>query len=258
MSYWIDSHCHMNDKRFLENFDEYMLRAKENNVLRSNVVCLNKQELETSFALKENYPNLDISFGYFPSDCDYISQKDLDYLEQKIANDDRIKMLGEIGLEYHYGKENKDKQIELFIKQIKIANKYNKTIMIHTRDASKDTYDILKEYAKTKVMMHCFSESNEMMKRYLELGYYISFSGTVTFKNAATPKENALNCPLEKILTETDCPYMTPVPFRGQTNETAFVKYTGEYIAQLKGVSVIDLQEHVINNYNYLIGEKDA
>lgn len=258
MSYWIDSHCHMNDKRFLENYDDYILRAKENNVLRSNVVCLNKQELETSFALKDKYPNLDISFGYFPSDCNWVTQKDLDYLEDKIASDDRIKMLGEIGLEYHYGKESKDKQIELFIKQIKIANKYNKTIMIHTRDASLDTYDILKQYAKTKVMMHCFSESNEMMKKYLDLGYYISFSGTVTFKNAVVPKGNALNCPLEKILTETDCPYMTPVPFRGQTNETAFVRYTGEYIAQLKGVSVQDLQEHVISNYKYLIGEKDA
>jgi TatD DNase family protein len=256
--YWIDSHCHMNDKRFLENFDEYMLRAKENNVLRSNLVCLNKEELETSFAMKERYSNLDISFGYFPQDCEWVSQKDLDYLEEKIANDERIKMLGEIGLEYHYGKETREKQIELFIKQIRIANKYDKTIMIHTREASEDTYAILKEYAKTKVLMHCFSESTQMMERFLKLGYYISFSGTVTFKNAVTPKENATICPLDRILTETDCPYMAPTPHRGETNETAFVRFTGEYIASLKGMSEQELQQHVINNYEYLIGENNA
>ena len=256
--YWIDSHCHMNDKRFLENFDEYMLRAKENNALRSNLVCLNKEDLETSFALKERYSNLDISFGYFPQDCEWVSQKDLDYLEEKIANDERIKMLGEIGLEYHYGKETSEKQIELFIKQIQIANKYDKTIMIHTREASEDTYAILKEYAKTKVLMHCFSESTQMMERFLKLGYYISFSGTVTFKNAVTPKENATVCPLDRILTETDCPYMAPTPHRGETNETAFVRFTGEYIASLKGISEQELQQHVINNYEYLIGENNA
>jgi TatD DNase family protein len=256
--YWIDSHCHMNDKRFLENFDEYMLRAKENNVLRSNLVCLNKEDLETSFALKERYPNLDISFGYFPQDCEWVSQKDLDYLEEKIASAKRIKMLGEIGLEYHYGKETREKQIGLFIKQIQIANKYDKTIMIHTREASEDTYAILKEYAKTKVLMHCFSESTQMMERFLKLGYYISFSGTVTFKNAVTPKENATVCPLDRILTETDCPYMAPTPHRGETNETAFVRFIGEYIASLKGISEQELQQHVINNYEYLIGENNA
>ncbi len=254
MSYWIDSHCHMNDKIFYEDFDTYMQRAQENNVLISNLVCLNKQDLQVSYLLKERYPNLDISFGYFPEDCLEISEADLNYLEEIIASDERIKFLGEIGLDYHYGKENKEKQIELFIKQIEIANKYNKTIMIHTRDASEDTYNILEKYAKTKVLMHCFSESTEMLQRYLKLGYFISFSGVITFKNAQTPKENVLQCPLNRILTETDCPYLTPIPFRGKTNETSFVRYTGEYMAQLKGVSVEQLQQQIIENYAYLTG----
>lgn len=260
MSYWIDSHCHMNDKIYYENFDEYMIKAQKNNVLISNLVCLNKKDLERNFELHEKYPQLDISFGYFPEDCEMISQDDLNYLEEAIANDQRIKMLGEIGLDYHYGKENKEKQIELFIKQIKIANKFNKTIMIHTRDASEDTYNILKEYAQTKVLMHCFSESTEMMERYLKLGYYISFSGIVTFKNAINPQKNVLNCPVERILTETDCPYLTPVPFRGKTNETSYVCYIGEYIAQLKNISIDYLQQNIIRNYKYLTGvidEKD-
>ncbi|MDO4378469.1 MAG: TatD family hydrolase [Erysipelotrichia bacterium] len=252
MSYWIDSHCHMNDKIFYDDFDGYMQRAQENNVLVSNLVCLNKQDLQLSYLLKEKYPRLDISFGYFPEDCLKVSAEDLNYLEKIISEDKRVKFLGEIGLDYHYGKENKEKQIELFIRQIEIANKYNKTIMIHTRDASEDTYNILEKYAKTKVLMHCFSESTEMLRRYLKLGYFISFSGVITFKNAQTPKENVLQCPLDRILTETDCPYLTPVPFRGKTNETSFVRYTGEYMAQLKGVNVEQLQQQIIENYAYL------
>ena len=246
MTFWIDAHCHMNEECYRENFDEYMARAKENNVQISNVVCLNKEDYLYSCQLKERYPQLDISFGYFPEDLHHDNAQDMAYLES-VA--DSLMCIGEIGLDYYYSREHKAQQQEMFIRQIRLANKAGKPIMIHSRSAAQDTYDILKEYAKTPVMMHCFSESHEMMQRYLKLGYYISIGGVVTFKNAQSVKLNAQTCPLDNLLTETDCPYLTPVPLRGRQNETAYVHYTGEYIAQLRGISEAELQQAVMNNY---------
>ncbi len=253
MSYWIDSHSHMTDDMYKEDFDKYYQNAVNNNVLISNIICLSKKDLLEAFKIKEKYPSFDISFGYFPEDAVNITQEDLDYLEEMVASG-KVKAIGEIGLDYHYSKEFVDKQKELLIKQIEIANKYNVPIMIHCRDAAQDCYDILKGYAKTNVLMHCFSESLEMLKLYNKLGYYISFSGVVTFKNAQSPKINAQNVPLDHILIETDCPYLTPVPFRGKPNETSYVKYTGEYIAELLNISVEQLQNHIIENYNRFWG----
>lgn len=248
MSYWIDTHCHMTDDTYTAEFARYMQNAKDNNVLVSNIICLNRNDLERALEIKKQYPSCDISFGYFPEDADHITDEDLAYLEQ-VIQEGKIKGVGEIGLDYHYGKEFVEQQKALLIRQIEIANKYELPIMIHSREASQDTFNILKKYAKTKVLLHCYSDSLEMMREYLKLGYYISFSGVVTFKNAKSPKENALNCPLDKMMIETDCPYLTPVPFRGQTNETAYVKYTGEYIAKLRGISEENLQLQLMKNY---------
>ncbi len=247
MSYWIDTHCHMNEELYRQDFDDYMQAARENNVLASNVICMHRQELEYTLGLKEKYPNLDITFGYFPEDLQHLNDQDMTYLEEAC---DGVQAIGEIGLDYYYTRETAEQQKEMFIRQIEIANRKNKPIMIHSRNAAQDTFDILKQHARTRVVMHCFSESTEMMREYLKLGYFISFAGVVTFKNARTPKENALECPLERMMIETDCPYLTPVPFRGKTNQTAYVRYTGEYIAQLKGISNEELQQQLIRNYD--------
>ena len=246
MSYWIDTHCHMNEDVYRSDFDLYMQAARDNNVLRSNVICMNRADLEYTRELKKKYPNLDITFGYFPEDTEHLNDEDMNYLEAVI---DEIQAVGEIGLDYYYSKEDADRQKEMFIRQIEIANRHGKPIMIHSRSAAQDTFDILKKHARTKVVMHCFSESAEMMREYLKLGYFISFAGVVTFKNAKTPKENALECPIERMMIETDCPYLTPVPFRGKMNQTAYVCHTGQYIAQLKGLSIDQLQQQLIRNY---------
>lgn len=248
MSYWIDTHCHMTEDIYRQNFAQYMTNAKENNVLVSNLICLNKNDLQRALEIQKEYPSCDVSFGYFPEDANHITDDDLSFLEE-VIKEGKIKGVGEIGLDYHYGKEFVNEQKALLIKQIELANKYGLPIMIHSRDASQDTFDILKKYAKTKVLMHCYSDSLEMMREYLKLGFYISFSGVVTFKNAKSPKENALNCPLDRMMIETDCPYLTPAPFRGQTNETAYVRYTGEYIAQLRELSIGQLQVQLMKNY---------
>ena len=252
MSYWIDTHCHMNEDVYRDSFDEYMKNSRDNGVLRNNVICMHKEEYLYTKELKERYPQLDITFGYFPEDLQHLNAEDLTYLDQQA---DQLTAIGEIGLDYYYTKETKDQQKELFIAQIEIANRHNKPIVIHSRNAAQDTYVILKQHARTKVIMHCFSESLEMMRQYLKLGYYISFAGVVTFKNALSPKENARQCPLDRMMIETDCPYLTPVPFRGKMNQTAYVRYTGEYIAQLRGLEVEELQKQLIANYDNWRGE---
>ncbi len=256
MSYWIDTHCHMNDEIYRDNLNEYMQRAKDNNVAKSLVICMNKEDLEYSFKMQEEYPNLDLAFGYHPEDADKVNDSWWQYLEDVIS-DERIIAIGEIGLDYYWDKSFKDKQIEMFIRQIELANKVNKPILIHSRSATQDTYDILKKYAKTNVLLHCFGESKEMMREYLKLGYYMAFGGVITFKNAKGPKENALNIPLDRLMIETDCPYMTPVPFRGKTNETAYVKYVGEFISENRNISIEDLQQQLIENYERFFSGKN-
>ena len=247
-TYWIDTHCHMNDEIYRDTLDEYMQRSLSCNVRRNLVIAMNREDLEYTFEMKEKYPFIDIAFGYHPEDADKITPEDLDYMEE-IINDPRIIAIGEIGLDYYWDKTYKQQQTELFIRQIEMANKVNKPVLIHSRSAAQDTYDILRQYARVKVLMHCFGESHEMMQEYLKLGYYIAFGGVVTFKNARIPKENVCSVPLDRLMLETDCPYMTPVPFRGKTNETAYVRYVGEFVCRERGIAEEVLQQQLMDNY---------
>lgn len=249
MTYWIDTHCHLGDDRYKEDFNGYIQKATENDVAIINVICSSKEELMYMLEKQKQYSNLDISFGFYPQDAKDITQKDLDFLVFALEEYPQIKAIGEIGLDYYYTKEFADEQKELFIKQIEIANKYNKPIIIHSRSAAKDTYDTLKQYAKTNVLMHCYSDSLEMMREYQKLGYFISFTGVVTFKNANKVKINALNVELDKIMIETDSPYLTPTPFRGKDNQPAYVRYVGKYIAKLRDMDIEKLQLQLIDNY---------
>lgn len=246
----------MNDEIYKEELDSYMQRAWDFNVRKSLFICMNRKDLEYTFELKEKYPYIDIAYGYHPEDADKITEEDLVYMEE-IIKDDRIIAIGEIGLDYYWDKTYKNKQLELFKRQIEIANKVHKPILIHSRSAVQDTYDMLKENAETPVLLHCFGESAEMMREYLKLGYYIAFGGVVTFKNAVTPKNNVANIPLDRLMLETDCPYMTPVPYRGKTNETGFVKYVGEYVAELRGIETEDLQRQLMANYRRFFNGED-
>ncbi|MBQ1826777.1 MAG: TatD family hydrolase [Erysipelotrichaceae bacterium] len=255
-AYWIDSHSHMNDDPFREGFDEYIKRALQANVRRINLICLNRAQLEYALERKKQYSFLDVTFGYHPEDADKISEEDIAYLEEVIS-DPRIIALGEIGLDYYWVSDNKERQKELFIRQIEIANRANKPIVIHSRSAAQDSYDILKKHARTKVLLHCFGESNEMMKEYLKLGYYVSFTGVLTFKNSKNVQHNAATADIGRIMIETDCPYMTPVPLRGQQNESSYVHYVGEFLAELREMSAEDLQLQLISNYERFFDEKD-
>ncbi|HPW53031.1 MAG TPA: TatD family hydrolase [Erysipelotrichaceae bacterium] len=254
MTYWIDTHCHLADERYRDDFDGYMQAAKENDVAIINVICSSEEELMYALEKQKQYSNLDISFGFYPQGAEKITQEDLDFLVFVLEKYPQIKAIGEIGLDYYYTREFAKEQKDLLIKQIEIANRFNKPIVIHSRSAAKDTYDTLKQYAKTRVLMHCYSDSLEMMREYQKLGYFISFTGVVTFKNASKVKTNAVNVDLDKIMIETDSPYLTPVPFRGKDNQPSYVRYVGEYIAQLKNMEIEKLQLQLIDNYQRFMG----
>lgn len=246
----------MNDDPFIQDFDSYIERALQADVRRINLICLNREQLSFALEKKQQYPFLDVTFGYHPEDANEITEDDLLYLEEVIS-DERIQAVGEIGLDYYWVSDNKPKQQELFIRQIEIANKAGKPIVIHSRSAAQDSFDILKQHARTKVLLHCFGESKEMMREYLKLGYYVSFTGALTFKNSRNVQENAATADIDRIMIETDCPYMTPVPLRGQQNESSYVHYVGEFLAGLRQIGIEELQDQLKNNYERFFDEKD-
>lgn len=247
---WIDSHCHIIDEAFNDDFDEIIKRIEENNIERCMIVCCYDHEYDKAIALAKKDSRFDVAVGIHPSDVkklnDDIWNKFIEY-----SRNPYVKAIGEIGLDYYWDKDNKDDQKDIFIKQIEIANKLNKPILVHSRDAMQDTFDIMKKYP-AKGVMHCYSGSREMAKEFMKLGYYLSLGGPVTYKNANEPKEVAKIIDNDKILIETDCPYLTPVPFRGKRNEPSYVVYTGKYISELRNVDEDVFKDQLVNNYDRL------
>ena len=232
----IDTHSHINMIEEI-SVEEVLGNAFENGVNTVIVPSAYSKDIEEVMELIGKYDNVYGMLGIHPSEVkdwtDDISDKIREY-----SKNPKIVAIGEIGLDYYWDKSFIDLQKEVFIKQIKLANELNLPISIHDRDAHKDTFDILKEYNKNStIVMHCFSGSAEFAQECLKEGYYLALGGVVTFKNAVKMKEVAKIVPLDKLLLETDAPYLTPVPFRGKENQPAYVKYVAEEIAKLRGVS---------------------
>lgn len=253
MSY-IDSHAHLCGDELYQNIEEIIGSFPANNIKRVMLICCSKKDYQRALVLKEKYPYFDIAKGIHPESADKDRTSDL-YLLQEELKEGKIDLIGEIGLDYYWTKETKERQKELFIKQLEIADESNLPIAVHSRDASEDTYQILKEHHKSKSgVLHCFSGSKEMALRYLKLGYYLSFAGPITFSNAKTTAEVAASIPLDRLLYETDCPYLTPVPFRGKCNNPNLVIYTANKLAELHDVSIEVLNKQIEINYERLLG----
>lgn len=234
--YLIDTHTHIN---MIEGLSEEKIleEASKNNVKKIVVPASSAGDIDNVFELSQKYENVYCYLGIHPEEAkDWNGE-----IEEKIktlASSPKVVGIGEIGLDYYWDKSNIDLQKEIFIKQIELANELNLPLNIHDRDAHKDTFDILKEHNKNSaVIMHCFSGSPEFAVECLKEGWYIALGGVVTFKNAKKMKEVAKIVPIEKLLLETDAPYLTPVPHRGEENQPAYVKFTAEEIAKLKGIS---------------------
>lgn len=226
----IDTHCHLTYNDY-DNLDDLINKLKNDNIYCINNGCdlnSNKEVLE----LYNKYNNIYPAIGYQPEYVNDIKDNDLDII---IKNIDNIVAIGEIGLDYHWTKDNIDKQKYIFEKQLQIAEQYNKPVIIHTRDSIQDTYDILKKY-KVKGTIHAFSGSLEMANKFINLGFKLGIGGVLTFKNCNL-KDVIEKIDIKDIVVETDSPYMAPVPVRGTKNTPENLKYIVEFISKIKNIS---------------------
>lgn len=231
----VDTHCHI----FLEDYpdiDDVIKRMDNNIIIVSGVDdASNKEVLE----LCSRYNNVYGTLGIHPESAS--DKYDLDFVSNHI-NDPKIVAVGEIGLDYYYTKDNRDAQIDLFCRQIEIAISNNKPIVVHSRDAISDIYDIIKKYdIGSKTDIHCFSSSLEMAREFIKMGCKLGIGGVLTFKNSSKLKEVVSGVDISNLLLETDSPYMTPVPFRGKRNEPYNIRYVAEVISDIKGISLDDV-----------------
>lgn len=245
----IDSHAHLSDNRLLDNFDDVRNNYLNNGVKLVVEIGHSVNSTKTAKTLSQKYSEIYFTAGCHPDDAGNVNDSVLQEIKS-LALTEKCLAIGEIGLDYHYLNFDKQTQINAFEKQLRLAITLNKPVVIHSRDAWSDTVDILTAYAsKLKgFLMHCYSGSLETAKTLLNLGGYFAFGGVVTFKNAKKG-EILKSIPLSRILLETDCPYMAPVPHRGEVNQPSFVKYVYEKVASELSLDVLDLENAVENNF---------
>ena len=241
-----DTHCHIY-KEYYENIDEILKRALESNINRVINNGCNRESNKEVLALANTYNNMYIALGIHPESADTYQKEDLTFIEENLSNP-KVIAIGEIGLDYHYTKENKTLQIKLLENQLKIAETHNLPVIIHSREATEDTINTLKKY-HIKGVIHSFSGSLETAKIYIKMGYLLGINGVITFKNSKL-KEVIKEIPLEHLVLETDSPYLTPEPFRGKPNEPARIKEIATFISELKGISLEELAR--ITNENIM------
>ncbi len=251
---YFNTHTHLNSEQLYEQRDSYILNALNHNVSHMVVVGYDVESSKKAIEIANEYPFIYAAVGISPNDCKDTTEEDLKIIEQLIQ-DPRAVAIGEIGLDYYWESAPRDKQKDIFIKQIEMAKRFDKPIVIHARDAYEDTYNILKESAHRGIM-HCYSGSYDMARRYVELGFAISLAGPVTFKNAKVPKEVATKIGIDHLMIETDCPYLAPHPFRGKLNEPANVVYIAQEVAKLKNMEIEDVARITAFNAKRMFGIK--
>lgn len=252
-----DTHTHMDAPEFEEDRDETIARAVEAGVGHFVNIGFNRETIPTTLALAEKYPFVYAAIGWHPVDAIDMQPGDLEWIES-LCSHEKVVAIGEIGLDYHWDKSPKDVQHRVLREQIALAKRVKLPIVIHNREAHEDTIRILKEENASEVggIMHAFSGSWETAKICLDMGFHLSFGGPVTFKNAKQPKEVLEKTPMDRLLIETDAPYLTPHPYRGKRNETGYVRLVAETAAQLKGVSLEEIAEQTTKNAKLLFGIK--
>lgn len=250
-----DTHVHLNADQYEVDLQEVIDRAQAEKVTNMVVVGFDRKTITRAMELVEKYDFLYAAVGWHPVDAIDMTEEDLAWIED-LASHEKVVAIGEMGLDYHWDKSPKEIQKEVFRKQIQLAKKVKLPIVIHNRDATADVVQILKEEDAKEVggIMHCFTGSLEVAKECMEMNFYISFGGPVTFKNAKKPKEVVKEIPMEKLLIETDCPYLTPHPYRGKRNEPGYVRLVAEQIAELKELTIEEVAEKTTANAKKLFG----
>lgn len=228
----IDTHCHIFDSKFDDNREEVIQEALNMGVKKLIVVGYDKETSLKAIEFANKYNFCYATIGLHPSEVKYETDAELSWIE-KLINHKKVVAIGEIGLDYYWDKTYVEEQKLYFEKQISLAKKYDLPIIVHCRDAINDCYNILKKH-EVKGVMHCFSSSYEMAKEFTKLGFYLGIGGVVTFKNSVEIKKVVSLIDIKYLLSETDCPYLAPEPFRGKTNHPGYTKYVVEKIAQIK------------------------
>ena len=232
-----DSHAHYDSQQFDEDRDELLLSMEANGVGTIVNAGASWDSVTEVVELAQKYPFMYAAVGVHPDEVGALDDERFEYMKAQCKKD-KVVAVGEIGLDYYWDNESHDVQKKCFIKQLELARELDLPVIIHSRDAAADTLEIMKEYGQgLRGVIHCFSYSIELAREYVKMGYHIGIGGVVTFKNGRKLKEIAAEIPLERILLETDCPYLAPVPFRGKRNDSHYISYVAQEIAELKGIS---------------------
>jgi TatD DNase family protein len=251
---FIDSHCHINFPGLVENIDEILANMRRNEVSHALCISVNLADLPQVLRLAEQHGNIYASVGVHPDHESDTEPAQAQLVE--LARHPKVVAIGETGLDYFRLKGDLEWQRERFRTHIRAARETRKPLVIHTREAAADTLRIMREEGaeQARGVMHCFTETREVAEAAIQMGFYISFSGIVTFRNAAALKDVARSIPLERMLIETDSPYLAPVPHRGQTNQPAYVKHVAEEIAALRGIALQEVGQATSENFSRLFG----
>lgn len=250
-----DTHVHLNADQFENDLDEVIQRAKEAGVDKMVVVGFDEKTIKIAMDLVERFDFLYAAVGWHPVDAIDLTEERLQWIEELAAHP-KVVAIGETGLDYHWDKSPKDAQKDAFRKQIALAKRVNLPVIIHNREADQDIVDLLKEEDAKDVggIMHCFGGSVEIADQCLKMNFHISLGGPVTFKNARRPKEVAKAVPMDRLLVETDAPYLAPHPYRGKRNEPAYVKLVAEQIAELRDMTYEEVARQTTENAHKLFG----
>lgn len=238
----IDTHCHILSE-YYDNIDEVINKMENNIIIVSGTNDIENKEV---IDLCNKYKNVYGTIGIHPTEIDQITDNSYNIIIDNL-NNKKIVGIGEIGLDYYWDKSKKEKQKEVFIKQLDIARRYNKAVVIHTREATNDVYEILKNYPDLKKDIHCFTGSNEMAQNFIKIGCKLGIGGVLTFKNSKL-KDVLKEIPTEAILLETDSPFLTPEPFRSKKNQPYNIVYVANKIAEIKGVSTEEILKQTTLN----------
>jgi hydrolase, TatD family len=253
-----DTHAHLQDKELRGDIENILLRAQQAGVEKITCVGYDLPSSREAVLLARKYKQIYATVGVHPHDAETLTPEMLDQLKE-LARDPKVVAIGEIGLDYYRDLSPRDLQMQAFIDQIKLAQQIGKPIVIHDRDANQDVMDTVKKYkaGRNGGIMHCYSGNLPLAMEAIKQGFYISFAGPLTYKNAKRPQEVAAKIPMDRLLVETDCPYLTPEPFRGKLNEPAHVCYVVEKMAELRGQHPDEVAYLTGRNARKVYGIKD-
>lgn len=243
----IDSHCHLTDSQFDADRDFIIKDLKNFNIKAVINPAVDLKSSKDAVALANKHDNVYACVGFHPLDIESYTDESLKEIE-KLLSENKVVAIGEIGLDYYYSKDNKERQKEIFIKQLELSRKHNLPVVIHSRDASGDTFDILKNYSDLKVQLHCYSGSVELMREYVKLGFLISVGGVLTYKNSQKIKDVVAEIPIENLMLETDSPYLSPQNFRGLRNDPRKIIETLHAVSQIRSDDMDKLAGKIYKN----------